>query len=159
MRLVAFLSGLSTTIDTLKDRVKTKRFEQTSSTKLELQTLLWSLNELINLADNSNITLTIYTDSQNIIGLPDRSSVVEQRNYLSSKNKRLNNYQQYQEFYHLTSSVKCKLVKVVGHQASSKKDNIDRLFGLVDIPVSFEAAALLAALTHPNHLVRLSSWG
>ena len=27
------------------------------------------------------------------------------------------------------------------------------------IPVSPEAAALLAALTHPNHLVRLSSWG
>jgi|TARA_R110002111_G_scaffold80637_2_gene127434 hypothetical protein len=27
------------------------------------------------------------------------------------------------------------------------------------IPVSLEAAALLAALTHPNHLVRLSSWG
>jgi len=28
-----------------------------------------------------------------------------------------------------------------------------------DIPVSLEAAALLAALTHSNHLVRLSSWG
>jgi len=27
------------------------------------------------------------------------------------------------------------------------------------IPVSLEAAALLAALTHPNHLVSLSSWG
>ena len=27
------------------------------------------------------------------------------------------------------------------------------------IPFSLEAAALLAALTHPNHLVRLSSWG
>jgi len=26
------------------------------------------------------------------------------------------------------------------------------------IPVSLEAAVLLAALAHPNHLVRLSSW-
>jgi hypothetical protein len=26
------------------------------------------------------------------------------------------------------------------------------------IPVSLEAAALLAALAHPNHLVSLSSW-
>jgi hypothetical protein len=33
------------------------------------------------------------------------------------------------------------------------------LFKLAPIPVSLEAAALLAALTHPNHLVRLSSWG
>jgi len=30
---------------------------------------------------------------------------------------------------------------------------------LLIIPVSLEAAALLAALTHPNRLVRLSSWG
>jgi len=126
------VSDLSTSIDTLKDRVKTKRFEQTNSTKLELQTLLWSLNEIINLADNGDITLTIYTDSQNIIDLPDRRIGLEQRNYLSSKNKRLNNFELYQEFYHLTSSVKCKLVKVVGHRASSKKDNIDRLFALVD---------------------------
>ena len=29
---------------------------------------------------------------------------------------------------------------------------------LLFIPVTLEAAALLAALTHPNHLVRLSSW-
>ena len=29
----------------------------------------------------------------------------------------------------------------------------------VSIPVSLEAAASLAALTHPNHLVRLGSWG
>jgi hypothetical protein len=27
------------------------------------------------------------------------------------------------------------------------------------IPVALEAAVLLAALTHPSHLVLLSSWG
>ncbi|MFQ3221405.1 MAG: hypothetical protein ACI96W_003793 [Paraglaciecola sp.] len=27
------------------------------------------------------------------------------------------------------------------------------------IPVTFEAAALLAALTHPNHFEHLSDWG
>jgi ribonuclease HI len=121
-----------TSIDSLKDKVKIKRFEQTSSTKLELQTLLWALNEIIVLVDEDDITLTIYTDSQNIIGLPSRRISLEQSHYYSSKNKRLNNYELYQEFYRLTSSIKCKLVKLVGHQVSSNKNYIDRLFELVD---------------------------
>ena len=126
------VSEQSTSLDRLKDKVKTKRFEQTSSTKLELQTLLWSLNEILALADETDLRLSIYTDSQNIIGLPDRRSGLEQSDFFSSKNKRLNNYELYQEFYRLTSSIKYKLVKVIGHQVSSKKDEIDRLFGLVD---------------------------
>ena len=126
------LSDQNTSMNTLKDRVKIKRFEQTSSTKLELQTLLWTLDETITLADTSNISLTIYTDSQNIIGLPNRRNSLENNHYFTSKSRRLNNYQLYQDFYRLTSNIKYKLVKVVGHQVSSKKDEIDRLFSLVD---------------------------
>jgi len=126
------VSDLSTSIDSLKDMVKVKRFEQTSSTKLELQTLLWALGETIALANESDMVLTAYTDSQNIIGLPGRRARLEKSNYFSSKNKRLNNYELYQEFYRLTSWLNCGFVKVVGHQASSKKNQIDRLFGLVD---------------------------
>jgi ribonuclease HI len=121
-----------TSVDRLKDKVKIKRFEKTSSTKLELQTLLWALNEIIGLADENDITITIYTDSQNIIGLPGRRNRLEKSHYYSSKNKRLNNYELYQEFYRLTSSVNCRLVKVSGHQVSNDKDDIDRLFELVD---------------------------
>ena len=126
------VSEQSTSLDRLKDKVKTKRFEQTSSTKLELQTLLWSLNEILALADETDLRLSIYTDSQNIIGLPGRRNRLEQSHYYSSKNKRLNNYELYQEFYRLTSSIKCRLVKVSGHRVSSDKDDIDRLFELVD---------------------------
>ncbi|MCK5424614.1 MAG: hypothetical protein KAI89_04515 [Emcibacter sp.] len=126
------VSDQSVSINSLKDTVKVKRFEQTSSTKLELQTLLWSLAEIITLVDERDVTLTVYTDSQNILSLPGRRIRLEQSNYFSSKNKRLNNYELYQEFYRLTSRIKYKLIKVVGHKASSKKDEIDRLFGLVD---------------------------
>lgn len=126
------VSEQSRSIDKLKNDVKIKRFAQTSSTKLELQTLLWALHSIILLADESDIRLTIYTDSQNIIGLADRCISLKQNNYFSSKNKRLNNYELYREFYQLTSSIKCTLIKVLGHQASSDKDEVDRLFGLVD---------------------------
>jgi len=123
---------LNAAIDSLKSTVKVKRFEQTSSTKLELQTLLWSLEEMTALANGNDIILTVYTDSQNIIGLPGRRARLQQNNYFSSKNKRLNNYELYQEFYRLTARLNCKFVKVIGHQASHKKDVIDELFGLVD---------------------------
>ncbi len=109
-----------------------KRFEKTSSTKLELQTLLWALNETIASTNDRDITLIIYTDSQNIIGLPGRRTSLERNNYFSSKNKRLNNYELYQEFYCLTDKLKCEFVKVIDHQASCKKDEIDKLFSLVD---------------------------
>ncbi|WP_233267460.1 ribonuclease HI [Paraglaciecola sp. L3A3] len=122
----------SALVDILTNDVNIKRFTQTSSTKLELQTLLWALQDITTISDDKNISLTIYTDCQNIIGLPDRQVRLEQNRYMTSKNKLHSNYQLYQEFYHLTASIKCQFVKVVGHQATSSKDVIDKVFSLVD---------------------------
>ena len=74
----------------------------------------------------------MYTDSQNIMGLPGRRERFEQNDYYSKKNRRLNNYEMYQEFYRMTDLLNCKLVKVSGHKVSNQKDNIDILFTLVD---------------------------
>ena len=74
----------------------------------------------------------MYTDSQNIIGLKGRRDRFEQNDYRSVKNKRLNNYELYQEFYRMIGQLDCELVKVRGHQVSNQKDYIDRLFTLVD---------------------------
>lgn len=126
------VADLATPIASLQDAVKVKRFEQTSSTRLELQTLLWALSETIALSDGADTTLTVYTDSQNIMNLPSRRARLEQNDYFSSKNKRLNHYELYQQFYRLNSRLNGKFVKVIGHQASNRKDQIDRLFALVD---------------------------
>ena len=115
-------------LDSLRPRVKVRRFEHTSSTKLELQTLLWALSDIQGLGSK----VIVYTDSQNIMGLPGRRDRFEQNDYRSMKNKRLNNYELYQEFYRMTDQLDCELVKVRGHQASNQKDDIDRLFTLVD---------------------------
>ncbi len=74
----------------------------------------------------------MYTDSQNIMGLQGRRDRFEQNDYRSKKNKRLNNYELYQEFFRMTDQLDCKFVKVRGHQVSNQKDGIDRLFALVD---------------------------
>ncbi len=118
--------GLS--LDSLGARVKVRRFKHTSSTKLELQTLLWALSDIQALGSK----VIVYTDSQNIMGLQGRRDQFEQNDYRSKKNKRLNNYELYQEFYRMTDQLDCELVKVRGHQVSNQKDDIDRLFTLVD---------------------------
>ncbi|MBV1909321.1 MAG: hypothetical protein KUG78_08360 [Kangiellaceae bacterium] len=125
------VSDLGKPINALQDTVKVKRFEQTNSTKLELQTVLWVLGE-ISLAEGKDVSIRIYTDCQNIIGLPNRRARLEENNYYSSKNKRLNNYELYQEFYQFISDLDCEFIKVAGHQKSSEKDRIDKLFALVD---------------------------
>jgi ribonuclease HI len=115
-------------LDLLRPRVKVRRFEHTSSTKLELQTLLWALSDIQGLGSK----VIVYTDSQNIMGLPGRRDRFEQNDYRSMKNKRLNNYELYQEFFRMTDQLDCEFVKVHGHQVTNQKDEIDRLFTLVD---------------------------
>jgi len=118
--------GLS--LDSLRARVKVRRFEHTSSTKLELQTLLWALRDI----QASGSRVIVYTDSQNIMSLQGRRDRFEQSDYRSKKNRRLKDYELYQEFYRMTDQLNCKFVKVRGHKVSSQKDDIDRLFTLVD---------------------------
>ena len=112
----------------LRTQVKVRRFEQTSSTKLELQTLLWALSEI----QTSEYKLTVYTDSQNIVSLPQRRERLEQNDYYSNKNIRLNNFELYQQFFMMIDQLNCELVKVRGHKRTKQKNDIDRLFTLVD---------------------------
>ena len=118
--------GLS--LNSVRMSVKVRRFEHTSSTKLELQTLLWALNDIQALGRK----VILYTDSQNILGLQGRREQFEQNDYRSKKNKRLSNYELYQEFYRMIDHLVCELVKVRGHQVSNQKDDISKLFTLVD---------------------------
>jgi ribonuclease HI len=118
--------GLS--LDSLRASVKVRRFEHTSSTKLELQTLLWALSDIQALGSR----VIVYTDSQNIMGLQGRRDRFEQNDYRSKKNKRLNNYELYQEFYRMTDQLDCEFVQVRGHKVSNQKDDFDKLFTLVD---------------------------
>ena len=122
------VSELGLSLDLLRTRVKVRRFEHTSSTKLELQTLLWALSDIQALG----IKVIVYTDSQNIMRLQRRRDRFEQNDYRSKKNIRLNHYELYQDFYRMIDQLDCELVKVRGHQVSNQKDDIDRLFTLVD---------------------------
>ena len=114
--------------DEAKELVELVQFEDTSSTKLEIQVLLYTLAKL----EGSNKRVIVYTDSQNIVGLPDRRSRFEKNNYISKNGKLIANHELYKAFYRLTDSLNCEIVKVTGHKRSSLKNQIEALFTLVD---------------------------
>lgn len=114
--------------ESMKRLVKIKRFEDTSSTKLELQTLLWALEDVKPAGEK----VILYTDSQNIIGLPGRRERFEKNNYYSKNGKLIRNHKLYKELYKITDQFDCEIFKVKGHKKSNQKENIDQLFSIVD---------------------------
>jgi len=114
--------------DNFKEQIKVKKFINTSSTKLELQTLLWALNDI----DKVQQKITIYTDCQNILTLKARRARFEKNQYHSNKNKLINNYKHYQEFYKITDQINCEFIKISGHSALVNKNEMDKFFSLVD---------------------------
>lgn len=116
----------------LTEKVKIKKFENTSSTKLELQTLLWALDEVLLLNTEKLMSVTVYSDSQNIVGLPARRSGLEQQEYYASNGRRLNNAEFYQQFFNVMDQLCCHIIKVDGHKPRNLKNDVDRIFALVD---------------------------
>ena len=108
-------------------QIAVKKFENTSSTQLELQTLLWALESI-----EITTELSVYTDCQNILGLPSRRKGLEQRNFHSKTGKALKHSQLYKKFFKLIDQYPCKFIKVKGHKKSFLKDETDTLFTLVD---------------------------
>ena len=112
----------------LEKEIKVKKFNNTSSTKLELETLLWALNDIT----SKNSKIVVYTDCQNIIGLKDRRDRFEKNKYITGKGTLIKNHELYKEFFKLMDVLDCKFVKVKGHKKSSTKNEIDNIFTLVD---------------------------
>ncbi|QKF73520.1 ribonuclease H family protein [Aliarcobacter faecis] len=120
-------------LDILKSSIKIKKFENTSSTKLELQSFLWALEELEKeKKDISNFLIEVYTDCQNIISLQNRKERLENNNYHSKNGKLINNYDLYKEFFDKTDKLNITFIKVKGHKKTALKNEIDNIFNLVD---------------------------
>lgn len=114
--------------ETLQDMIKIRRFENTSSSRLELQTMLWALEDV----GYKGKEITIYTDSQAILGLAARRKRIEENNYRSKSGNALKNADLYQRFFRMIDQLDCLIMKVKGHLPAKRKDKIDRLFKLVD---------------------------
>jgi len=111
-------------------RLKVRRFEDTSSTRLELQTVLWALTEI---RQEPYGSLTIYSDSQCVSGLLKRKPRLLARGFLSKKtNRQLGSASLYRTFYELHDELGFHVVKVEGHPGSRARGTAHRIFSFVD---------------------------
>lgn len=111
-----------------KKDVKIKRFENTTSARLELQAMLWALESI----HFQECRVIIFTDCQNIINLQDRRERLEHNSYMTKKNTLIKNHELYKEFFKLVDTFDCYFVKVKGHKKNEEKDDIDKIFSIVD---------------------------
>jgi predicted GIY-YIG superfamily endonuclease/ribonuclease HI len=111
-------------------RLRVRRFEGTSSTRLELQTVLWALAEN---RTGPYESLTIYSDSQCVCGLLGRKPRLTAGGFLSKKtNRQLGNASLYRAFYEFHDESGFRVVKVDGHSGSRAHDAAHRVFSFVD---------------------------
>jgi len=111
-----------------------QRFAETSSTQLEVRTVLWALEAYRNAQKDSGTgKLSVYSDSQCVAGLLKRRSGLEGKGFLGKRTNRLiKNAALYRKFYELHDELGFEVIKVKGHSRSSSHDTVHRIFSIVD---------------------------
>ena len=131
------LNDENESLEELNEHIKIKRFENTSSSKLELQTLLWALEEIA----NNNISIEIYTNCQNIIGLENRRKKLEKNHFYSTSGKLMNNHDLYKDFYLKLDELSLSFIKVNERNTLIKLTNytLAKLLEVFDVKILGES--------------------
>lgn len=118
----------------LSARIKIKRFAETSSTKLEVRTVLWALEDSREeLTGSAPGSLQIYTDSQCVAGLVRRRVRLIESDFIAKRSGQpLTNATLYREFYAAYDQLGFQLIKVAGHSPACTHDSVRRIFSCVD---------------------------
>ena len=116
------------------DRLVIRTFENTSSTKLEVQTVLWALEVYRNeYLSSRTVKLRVFSDSQCVAGLLKRRPILETTGFIGrSKHRLLKNATLYRTFYKFQDELGFEVIKVAGHAPSESHDTIHRIFSYVD---------------------------
>jgi ribonuclease HI len=117
--------------------VKTRIVENTTNTRLELQTLLWALESLR--LDNGNMSyremglITVYTDCRAAVNLLPRRKRLESDNYLSKrKGATLVNADIYRKIFTLCDELSPEIVWIRGHALKKDRIGIQKVFSEID---------------------------
>ncbi|MBT0665877.1 ribonuclease H [Geobacter pelophilus] len=121
-------------LNELAMRCQYRRFTDTSSTQLELQTLLWGVSiyrEQIAPVERGGLRL--YTDSQCIVGLAGRRERLEKHGFSAVHSRRpLSNSALYRAFFAAGDELGFEVVKLAGHCRTAAQDNVQQIFAAVD---------------------------
>lgn len=126
--------------DEILARLRFMRVSDTSSTKLEVQTVLWALEDYrAELNDSDPGNLQLYTDSQCVVGLLERRAGLEAKNFVAGRSGQpLANASLYRAFYAAHDEFGFEPVKVVGHSRAVSHNSVQRIFSHVDKAVRRE---------------------
>jgi len=124
----------SSEISELSGQLVMKIFQGTSSTALEVQTVLWALEDYRNgLRDSKAGRTRIYSDSQCIEGLLRRRRELEAHGFLGKRTgHEIKNADLYRRFYELHDTLGFEIIKAAGHTRSITHDTVHRIFSEVD---------------------------
>ena len=132
----AFLEQPTESIEasTLDGLVRIKRFEEASSTALEVRTVLWAFEEYrTGLQEAGAGRIRLYCDSQCVAGLPGRRAALEAERYVSrAAGRPLQNAPLYRAFYELHDQLGFEIIKVAGHTRTAARDTVHRIFSCID---------------------------
>jgi len=123
------------TTEFVQQEIRSKRFSSTSSTRLEAQTLLWALEETKKILKDEAKTkpITIFSDSQNLVGLPGRREKLQAHHFKTvTGDKDLNNADLYKSIFNILDHMNCRFIKVSGHTKFKKRNKMERIFVHVD---------------------------
>jgi len=111
-----------------------RSFEFTSSTQLEVETVLWAIKEIFQIHNNDvSVKLHLFTDSQCVAGLLGRRQRLEQNKFISKATKLpLLHADLYKEFFKLYDEIRFDVTKVAGHAESYTHDTKHRIFSYLD---------------------------
>jgi len=135
----------------VEGRVVLKNFRDTSSTRLEVQTVLWALEEIDMVSQYvvGSDKLRLYTDSQCVAGLLPRRVRLEDSGFHGKRgNRLLQNASLYKRYYSLYDRLEFEVVKVSGHTPSISRNALERFFSIVDQKVR---KALKSRLSHDSY--------
>lgn len=126
-------SADSVDLNSLGKQIIFKKFSDTSSTKLEIETAIWAVKSISPAVIENKAGLVLYSDSQCVCGLTDRRKKLESAGFIASgSGKLLNHAESYKEFYKLCDDLGLQVTKVTGHSPKGTHDAIHRIFSIID---------------------------
>ena len=150
---VSFLENTPEAIEPtdIAEQLLVRRFADTSSTKLEVQTVVWALEEYRKERHlQGTAKLLLYTDSQCVVGLQGRRAALESRGFISKATQQeLPNASLYRRYYQLADELGLDVIKVAGHSRLHSLDTVHTVFSVVDRAVRTELRFWIDQLNAP----------
>ena len=97
----------------------------TSHNRMELTAVIESL-KFVEKQINSEILVNVYSDSQYVIGIPERIEKLRSNYFLTARGKPVRNADLIKILIHLIVTINIEFIKVKAHQKKNELDNYNR---------------------------------